>query len=56
MSRQIEMICLEDLVSPNHIYRKFRELWDFTDIKKELIKIEINSDHKGFGIYRLFLA
>ena len=50
------MICLEDLVSSDHIYRKFVELWDFTDIKKELEKIEIDSDHKGFGVFRLFLA
>ena len=56
MSRQIEMICLEDLVSQNHIYRKFVNLWDFTEIKKELEKIEIESDHKGFGIFRLFLT
>ncbi len=50
------MISLEELVSSNHIYRKFVELWYFTDIKKELEKIEIESDHKGFGIFRLFLA
>ena len=50
------MICLEDLVFPNQIYRKFQELWDFTDIQKELEKIERDSDHKGFGIFRLFLA
>jgi len=56
MSRQVEMISLEELVPANHIYRKFSELWDFTDIKKELEKIEIDSDHKGYGIFRLFLA
>lgn len=56
MSRQVEMISLEELVSSDHIYRKFVELWDFTDIQKELEKIEIDSDHKGFGIFRLFLA
>lgn len=56
MSRQIEMVNLEELVTANHIYRKFQELWDFTDIKKELETIEIDSDHKGFGIFRLFLA
>ncbi len=32
MSYQIEMINLEELVPSNHIYRKFVELWDFTDI------------------------
>lgn len=56
MSSQVEMISLEELVSSNHIYRKFQELWDFTEIKKELEKIEIDSDHKGFGIFRLFLV
>jgi hypothetical protein len=29
------MISLEELVPLNHIYRKFVELWDFTDIKEE---------------------
>ncbi len=56
MSSQVEMISLEELVSSNHIYRKFQELWDFTEIKKELEKIEFDSDHKGYGIFRLFLA
>ena len=56
MSRQVEMISLEELVPSNHIYRKFVELWDFAEIKKELEKIEFDSDHKGYGIFRLFLA
>ncbi len=50
------MISLEELVPANHVYRKFSELWDFTEIKKELEKIEFDSDHKGYGIFRLFLA
>lgn len=56
MSRQVEMVSLEELVSNNHIYRSFKDLWDLTQIKKELEAIEIESDHKGFGIFRLFLA
>jgi hypothetical protein len=56
MSYQVEMISLEELVASNHIYRKFKELWNFSEIKDELEKIEIDSDHKGFGIFRLFLA
>ena len=56
MSRQIEMICLEELVPDNHIYRKFKELWNFSEIEKEMRKIEANSDHKGFGIFRLFMC
>ena len=56
MSRQVEMVSLEELVSNNHIYRSFKELWDLKQIQKELEIIEIDSDHKGFGIFRLFLA
>ncbi|MFC1659827.1 transposase [Pseudomonadota bacterium] len=55
-SHQIEMITLEELVSDNHIYRRFKESWDFSDIKTELEKIEINLDYIGFGIFRLFLC
>jgi IS5 family transposase len=56
MSSQIEMVTLEELVSSNHIYRKFKDLWDFSDIKSEIEKIEIDSDHKGFSTFRLFLC
>ena len=56
MSSQIEMVSLEELVSSDHIYRKFHELWDFNEIESELSKIELHSDHKGYGIYRLFLC
>jgi len=56
MSDQIEMVSLEDLVSSSHVYRKFKDLWDFSPIEEELSKLELDSDHKGFGIYRLFLC
>ena len=56
MSSQVEIVSLEDLVSSDHIYRKFKDLCDFTIIESELSKLELNSDHKGFGIYRLFLC
>ncbi len=50
------MITLDQLVSSNHIYRKFMKLWDLSEIKIELEKIEVTSDHKGYGIFRLFLC
>ena len=31
---QIIMVSLEELVSPDHIYRKFKMLWDFKSIEK----------------------
>lgn len=55
-SNQVEMITLDQLVPNNHIYRKFMKLWDLSEIKIELEKIEIESDHKGYGIFRLFLC
>ena len=54
--KQLEYICLEDLIPQNHIYREFQSLWDLSLIKPELEKIEQNSDHKGYGIYRMFLC
>ena len=56
MSNQVEMVTLEELVPTNHIYRKFKKLWDFSDIKTELEKIETDSDYKGYGVFRLFLC
>ena len=56
MFRQVEMVSLEELVPANHIYRKFKELWDFTEVEKEMEEMEANSDHKGYGAFRLFLC
>jgi len=50
------MICLEDLVLENHIYRKFLNLWNLDSVRLELEKLEADSDHKGYGIYRIFLC
>lgn len=42
------MICLEDLVLENHIYRKFLNLWNLDSVRLELEKLETESDHKGY--------
>ena len=55
-SKQMEVVTLDQLVSDNHIYRKFLKLWNLSEIKIELEKIEVDSDHKGYGIFRLFLC
>jgi IS5 family transposase len=54
--KQLEYICLEDLIPQNHIYREFQSLWDLATIRPELEKIEQNSDHKGYGVFRMFLC
>ncbi len=46
--KQIQMICLEDLVLENHIYHKFLSLWDMDSVRLELEKLEAESDHKGY--------
>lgn len=52
--QQIEMICLEDLVSKNHNYRKFAEIWSFRLVEKRLKKLEKSNPHKGHGLLRIF--
>ncbi len=51
---QVEMICLEDLVSKTHNYRKFAKIWSFQFVEKKLKKLEKNNPNKGHGILRLF--
>ena len=50
------MICLEDLVPSNHIYRKFQTLWNLEPIRIELERLEADFDYKGYGIFRMFLC
>jgi transposase, IS5 family len=52
--QQVEMICLEDLVSKNHNYRKFIKIWSFRFVEKKLKKLEKDNPHKGHGLLRLF--
>lgn len=51
---QITLVSLEELVSPKHQYRKFKELFDFTAVSKELETVEAKTNYKGFGVLRLF--
>jgi hypothetical protein len=44
--KQIEMVCLEDLVSSTHIYRKFLNLWNLDLVRLELERLEAESDYK----------
>ena len=48
------MVCLDQLVSSKHQYRKFKELFDFTAASAELKSIESPANYKGYGILRLF--
>ena len=54
MSNQVVMVSLEELVSPDHTYRKFLKLWKFDGVTKRLKKIEKDNNYKGYGALRLF--
>jgi IS5 family transposase len=53
-SKQITIVCLDQLVNSNHQYRKFRELFEFESAAKELKSVESTANYKGYGILRLF--
>lgn len=52
--KQIVMVSLEDLVSEEHMYRKFKRLWEFNSVKKQLKEVEKDNNYKGYGVLRLF--
>ncbi len=54
MLNQIVMVSLEELVSEDHIYRRFMNLWRFRSVEEHLKKVEKDNNYKGFGIVRLF--
>lgn len=53
-SHQITMVSLDELVSLDHQYRKFKTLFNFKGIEAELLAIESEANYKGHGILRLF--
>ncbi len=54
--KQIEMVCLEDLVSSAHIYRKFLNLWNLDLVRLELERLEAESDSKAMEFFRNLLV
>lgn len=53
---QTEIVNLEDLVTPDHNYRKFLKLWDLIPINKRLASVKESGPHEGYGIEKLFLC
>ena len=53
-SKQITMVCLDQLVSSKHQYRKFKDLFDFKSASEELRAVESPANYKGYGVLRLF--
>lgn len=53
-AHQVTMVSLDQLVTQNHQYRKFKSLFNFEAIKPELLAVESAANYKGYGILRLF--
>lgn len=53
---QIEIVCLEELVSKAHAYRKFKSVIDFRFAEEILSDCESDSGADGYGIFRLFMC
>ena len=51
---QTEIVNLENLVPANHMYRKFKQLWSFKTVERELKKLESDNNYKVYGLLRLF--
>jgi IS5 family transposase len=53
-AHQISMVSLNQLVSKNHQYRKFKSLFNFKAIEADLLSVESAGNYKGYGVMRLF--
>lgn len=51
---QLEMISADQMVSKDHRYRRFMELWDFKDVDKTLSRVKADNPNEGYGVPRLF--
>lgn len=51
---QMEMIALDELVSSDHMYRRFMSAFDFPAILPLLRSTEKSGPHKGYGVETLF--
>ena len=47
------MVSLEQMVLPNHRYRRFIKVWDFKKIDSLLSQAKSNNPHEGYGLGRI---
>lgn len=52
--QQMEIVCLDKVVSATHRYRGFLKVWDFKEVDKKLSMIKSNNPHEGYGLPILF--
>jgi transposase, IS5 family len=53
---QVTMVCLNELVSSDHMYRKFKKIWDFRGVERLVEEVKKDNPHEVYGVFRLFLC
>jgi IS5 family transposase len=53
---QMQLVSLDQLIPADHSYRKYKEVWNFKPVFKELKRIKKANPHEGYGLDRLFLC
>lgn len=51
---QIEMVSLDQMVLPNHRYRRFMKVWDFKKVGSLLSQAKSSNPYEGYGLERIF--
>lgn len=51
---QLELVCLDKVVSENHRYRGFLKVWDFKGVDRLLLTVRRNNPYEGYGLSILF--
>ena len=51
---QLEITSLDQMVLPNHRYRRFMKVWDFKKVDSLLKQVKSNNPHEGYGLERIF--
>ena len=54
LSSEVVIVSLEELVSKEHQYRKFKSSFNFKAVEKQLMLVESQAHYKGYEILRLF--
>ncbi len=52
--QQMEIVCLDKVVSKDHRYRGFLKIWDFKEVDRLLLTVRRNNRHEGYGLSILF--
>ncbi len=53
---ELEIVSLDQLIPKNHNYRKFKTVWNLSEVENKLNTLKAGGRYEGYGIMRLFLC